>query len=119
MATLELEMALEIADTEGRAWTEAVRYAAEAAGGELVFVLPDPAEDGSDRSECAIVRLREDDETKLVSIRETDDGFEFRDEAAIDPSLRDFARSSIEVLERLRSDLDFVALPEADERAAA
>ncbi len=118
MARLEFEMALEIAEAGKLNLAEAVRDAARAAGGDLVFVLPAPREDGR-VVECAVVRLVEHDEPQLVSVTATEEGFAFSDEEAIDPQLRGLAKSSIDVFERLRSDHRVVAPLQAEERAAA
>jgi hypothetical protein len=52
----------------------------------------------------AVVRFKEDGEDRLLQIRATDAGFDFTEEAKIDPVIRGFARASIDVLERLKAD---------------
>jgi hypothetical protein len=99
---MELDMALEIIESAGVAWTEAVRQAAEAAGGDVIFVLPETAE-GAVRHR-AMVRLRDRDEERLIAVREEAEGYAVEEEAEIAPDLVEFARASIEVLERLLAD---------------
>lgn len=97
---LEFEMALEISDTGGRPLAETVKQAAQAAGGDLLFVLPAPDGDGV----TAIVRLLEDGENHFIQVRTAEQGLAIRDEGEIAPELLGFARASIDVLERLRAD---------------
>jgi hypothetical protein len=105
---LEFEMALEIGDTVNRSLTEAVRKAAEAAGGDLVFVLPALGPNGGP-VEQAVVRLVEDGSTQFVQVRGSDGGFVVSAEAEIDAGFLGFARASIDVLERLREDRSVLA----------
>lgn len=110
---LEFEMALEIGGPNEQDWTGIVRDAAEAAGGDLLFVLPYGQvrhAKGSARSadagpvEHAMVRLIEDGESRLLLVRAGAAGFHLVEEEAIEPGLVRFARASIDVLERLGAD---------------
>lgn len=109
MARLEFEMALMIVD-DGmeRPWTEVVRNAAETAGGDLICVLPAIGEDGG-IGDHALVRLPHEEDHRLVAVRQTPEGLAVRDESDIDEDLLEFARASVEVLERLRDDESFRA----------
>ncbi len=140
---LEFEMALEVAGPgdkgwgdkswDDKNWTAIVRDAAEAAGGDLLFVLPyaesrdakdgdtpvgatpDNAttDNGAPKScapqSCAMVRLLEDGESHLLLVRISTSGFHLVEETTIEPGLARFARASIEVLEQLGSDKRIVA----------
>jgi hypothetical protein len=101
---LEFEMALELG-LPGETLAEGVRRAAEATGGELVFVLPAP--DGRAR---AVVRFVEDRRTVFVEVRPDENGVQHvvADED-IDGAVLGFARASIDVMERLRADTKVVA----------
>lgn len=103
MSRLEFEMALDIAETGGMAWTDTVRLAAEATGSDFLFVLPVPSEDGG-MPECAFVRLRDGTNGRIVNVSKEAGIFSVRDEAEIDSDLLGFARASIDVLERLKAD---------------
>ena len=105
---LEFEMALEIGDTVNRSLTEIVRQAAEAAGGDLLFVLPALGPNGRP-VEQALVRLVEDESSQFVQVRASDGGLVVSAEAEIDADLLGFARASIDVLERLREDRSVLA----------
>jgi hypothetical protein len=85
-----------------------VRQAAQATGGELIFVLPDAHEDGSVRNR-AMVRLTEEEAERLIVVAELDEGYEVQEEPEIEGDLLQFARASIDVLERLRADEAIVA----------
>ncbi len=150
---LEFEMALEVAGMGDKGWgdknwgderwgderwTEIVRDAAEAVGGDLLFVLPcakspdakddsPPADANSDNSgpdnsgpencapencapeNCAMIRLLEDGESRLLLVRASKAGFHLVEETTIEPGLARFAYASIEVLERLGADKRIVA----------
>jgi hypothetical protein len=97
---LEFEMALEIGDHIDRPPAEAIHLAAQAAGWELVIVLPTPEGHGT----SAIVRLAEGNRNRFLQVEADDEGYAFFEESEIDPELLGFARSSIDVLERLRAD---------------
>ena len=103
LARLEFEMALEMSEAGDRSWTDLVRQAAQATGGDLLFVLP-AADEAGGTAEAAMVRLVEENGDRFLQVRPADTGFKFRDEAEIDPDLLGFARTSIDVLERLRAD---------------
>ncbi len=115
---LEFEMALEIVGSEDENWTAAVREAAEAAGGDLLFVLPCATDiqaadgglpAGASPVENAMVRLVEDGESRLLLVRSGAAGLHLVEEDAIDAELIRFARASIDVLERLGADKRVVA----------
>jgi hypothetical protein len=101
--SLEFEMALELCGGEDRSWTEAVKAAADAAGGDLVFVLP-AADSGGEVREHAMVRLGGREGESLLFVRQAEDGLSVLSEAEIDGEVADFARASIAVLERIRTD---------------
>ena len=97
---LEFEMALELGSSSGRPLAETVREAAEAAGGDLLFVLPAP--DG--RGNAAMVRLLEGGRNRLLQVRRAGSAYAVAEEPEINSELLVFARASIDVLERLRED---------------
>jgi hypothetical protein len=101
-------MALEIIKRGDVSWTDAVRQAAAAAGGELIFVLPAAGEDGSLRHH-AMVRLTEEESERLIVVAEEEGGYAVQEEPEIADDLLQFARASIEVLERMRADQAIVA----------
>lgn len=101
-------MVLDIIEGQDLNWADAVRQAAQASGGELIFVLPDAHEDGSVRNR-AMVRLTEDETERLIVVAERDDGYEVQEEPEIADDLIQFARASIDVLERMRADEAIVA----------
>ena len=101
--SLEFEMALELCGGEDRSWTEAVKAAADAAGGDLVFILPATDSDGEVR-EHAMVRLGEGDGGSLFFVRRAEHRLSVLSEADIDGEVADFGRASIAVLERIRTD---------------
>ena len=98
LALLEFEMALEIAEADALPAAEAVRKAAQSAGGDLVVTLPAATGDGI----TAIVRLMEDGRAQFVQVRTTEKGFSVTVEPEIDADLLGFARASTDVLERLK-----------------
>ena len=115
---LEFEMALEITAPDEENWTGIVRDAAEATGGDLLFVLPwvEDSQTGDNGApanaaliEHAMVRLVEAGESRLLLVRAGETGFHMVEEDAIEASLARFARASIDVLERLGSDKRVVA----------
>jgi hypothetical protein len=109
---LELEMALELGETDQRCWTDLVRGATKAAGGELLFVLPDP-NPGSQNRQRAMIRLREDENVRLVFVCQNDDGHTILDEHQIEPELAEFANATVNVMRHLQAD-DRVIGPLAD-----
>jgi hypothetical protein len=96
---LEFEMALEIGGT-GRPIMHRLRDAASAAGGDLLFVLPAASGNG----ETAVVRFAEADGDRLVQVRTWQETYAISEEPDMDPEVVSFARASIDVLERLKSD---------------
>lgn len=105
---MEFEMALDIIEGQDLTWADAVSEAAQATGGDLIFILPDANEDGSVRSR-AMVRLTEDESERLIIVAEREDGYDVQEEPEIADELLQFARASIEVLERLRADEAVIA----------
>ena len=101
-------MALDIIEGQDMTWAEAVREAAQATGGEIIFVLPEPGEDGAPRHR-AMVRLTDEDAERLIVVAEREGGYDVHEEPDIDEDLLQFARASIEVLERLRADEAVIA----------
>ena len=98
---MQFELALELGDTGEVAAGDLLRQAAEAVGGDIVFLLPGP--DGKGMS--AVVRMPGvDGKDSFLQVRKADTGFSVSDEAEIDPGLLGFARASVDVLERLRAD---------------
>ena len=93
-------MALELGGAGDRPFAEMVEQAAEAAGVDLLFVLPAP--DG--RGNAAIVRLMEDGQSRFLQVRREGSALAVSEEPDIDAGLLVFARASIDVLERLRDD---------------
>ena len=120
---LEFEMALEVAAPDKDNWTAIVRDAAEAAGGDLLFVLPyaeEPNTEGSKTEDSgssanptpidhAMVRLVEKGKSRLILVRAGAAGFHLVEEDTIEAGLVRFARASIDVLQRLGSDKRIVA----------
>ena len=102
MPRLEFAMALEVVTPNKSNWQAVVRDAAEAAGGDLLFVLPG-ARDATD-GEHAMVRLLEGGRNQLLLVRAGETGFQMVEEDAIEAGLARFARASIDVLERIGSD---------------
>jgi deferrochelatase/peroxidase EfeB len=105
LARLEFEMALELGDGNSLPSVEAVREAAQAAGGDVVLSLPTP--DGQGVS--AVVRLVENGHNQFVQVRSAETGFAVLSEGQIDTDLLGFARTSVEVLERLKADSSVLA----------
>jgi hypothetical protein len=97
---LEFEMALEIGGTDGRSMAERLRDAASAAGGDLLFMLPAASGNG----ETTVVRFAEGDGDRLVQVRTWQETYAIAEEPDMDPEVLSFARASIDVLERLRTD---------------
>jgi deferrochelatase/peroxidase EfeB len=98
LARLEFEMALEIAESDSASPTEALRKAAQSAGGDLVIVLPAPSGEGV----TAVVRLREGGHSLFVQVRSAEKGFAVSGESEMDPDMLGFARTSIDLLEQIR-----------------
>src|SRR5687767_9123838 len=97
---LEFEMALEIGGTGGRPMGDRLRDAAAAAGGDLLFRLPASAGSG----ETAVIRFAERDGDRLIEVRTWQENYAISEETDMGPEMLSFARASIDVLERLRSD---------------
>jgi deferrochelatase/peroxidase EfeB len=98
LATLEFEMALEIAEADALPPIEAIRKAAQSSGGDLVVALPAPSGDGL----TGVVRLTEDGRSHFVQVQNTETGFAVLDERDMDSNLLGLARASAAVLEQLK-----------------
>lgn len=79
---------------------ERFTLAAEAAGANLLFVLPAP--DGAGLR--ALVHRSEAGEDHFIQIRTADTGFEIDPEPQIDTGLLDLARASVDVFRRILAD---------------
>jgi hypothetical protein len=101
---LEFEMALDIGGGAGTP-SDAIRQAAETAGGDLLVVLPAPDGNGV----TGIVRLSDGGDTLYVEARGDGSGFTVRDETQIAAPLLSLARASFDVLQRLNADTRVVA----------
>ena len=104
---VELEMALKIGGIAGRSAEEKVRKAAITVGGDLLFVLP--ARDGPGAT--AIIRLKEKDKSRFIELRISDSAFTIVEEADIDADLLGFARTSLSVLEQLKTEREHPSAP--------
>jgi len=109
---LEQDLARCPGDGDDRPWIEQVTEAITAANGELLFVLPDPNEDGEVRQR-AMIRLPQDEEDCLVFLCQADDGFVLKTGEQIDSHLAEFARTAAIVMQYLRAD-DNVLRPLAE-----
>jgi hypothetical protein len=102
---LEFEMALELGDAGGRPFAESLQKAADAAGGEILFMLPTADGVGA----TGLLRLVDNGDSRLVQVRTGKAGLVISEEPDIDADLLGFARASIDVLERLRADRSVIA----------
>lgn len=102
---LEQELARCPDGEDDRPWIEQVTEAIAAANGELLFVLPDPVEDGEVRQR-AMIRLQEEDEDCLVFLCQADDGYVLKTGEQIETYLAEFARATAAVMQHLRADAD-------------
>jgi hypothetical protein len=102
---LEFEMALELGDAGGRPFAESLQKAADAAGGEILFMLPTADGVGA----TGLLRLVDNGASRLVQVRTGKAGLVISEEPDIDADLLGFARASIDVLERLRADRSVLA----------
>ena len=102
---IEFEMALELGEAGGRPFAESLQKAADAAGGEVLFMLPTADGVGA----TGLLRLVDNGSSRFVQVRTGGDGFIISEEADIDANLLGFARASIDVLERLRADRSVLA----------
>jgi hypothetical protein len=94
---LQLEMAIEARNTGARSLPELLADAAEAAGADLLFVLP--ATDG--KGESAVVRLSEDGIDSFLQVTVTGSTFAVSEQTEMDQILLRLARASVDVLGRL------------------
>lgn len=97
---LELELAVELGVGSGKSFNDAVQQAVESVGGDLLFVLPGADGDGT----AALLRLVEDDGSRILQVRKSGSSFAVTEEEHIDAAILGFARASIDVMERLRDD---------------
>ena len=98
-----LQIALQTAATGSRSFTDIARQAADASGGDLLFVLP--CLDGDGKSlERAAIRLRDKEKSVFFSVERASDDFVIRMDDEIEESFRGFATASVAVLEQLRDD---------------
>ena len=102
---IEFEMALELGEASGKPFSESLHKAADAAGGEVLFMLPAAGGVGA----TGLLRLKENGSSRFVQVRTGASGFIISEEADIDADLLGFARASIDVLERLRADRSVIA----------
>ncbi len=100
---LEQELARRPDIDDDRPWIEQVTEAINAANGELLFVLPDPDEDGEIRQR-AMIRLHEKEEECLVYLCQAEDGFVLKTGEQIESHLAEFARAAANVMQHLRAD---------------
>lgn len=101
---LEFELALEVSRAGGRPLWDAVRETAEAAGGDLVLLLPTPR----DPKAIAVVRLLDNGVSSFVQVKAgaAPAGgplLEISGESEMDRNVLGLARASVDVLERIRS----------------
>lgn len=101
-ARLDFEMALQVADIGSKPLAEMVGQAADAAGCDLLFVLPSP--DGAGIT--AMVHIPDCEGSCFLQVRTTEQGLLVVEETDISPDLLRFARASVNVLRRLRADQD-------------
>lgn len=110
---LEQELARFPGNGDERPWIQQITDAVTAADGELLFVLPDPDDQGEIRQH-AMIRFQEDDEDCLVFLCEGDDGFILKTGEQIESNLVEFARATATVMQHLRADAE-VLRPLAEE----
>ena len=97
---MQLKLALELADPGECSLADKIAQAAEAAGADLLFVLPAP--DGMGMS--ALVRLADEGADRFLQIRSAGTGLAIAEGEEIDPHLLSLARTSVEVLQRIGAD---------------
>src|SRR3989337_1241289 len=102
---LTFGMALELGEAGGRPFAESLQKAADAAGGEILFMLPTADGVGA----TGLLRLVDNGDSRLVQVRTGKAGLVISEEPDIDADLLGFARASIDVLERLRADRSVIA----------
>lgn len=102
---LEQELSRRPDEADDRPWIEQITDAVTAANGELLFVLPDPDEDGAVRQR-AMIRLQEEEEDCLVFLCESEDGYVLKTGEEIETHLAEFARATAAVMQHLRADAD-------------
>ncbi len=97
---LHFELALELGFASRRPLHETLWNALNTAGCDVILQLPTPDAEGVN----TVVRLRENGQEGFLLVRMEECGFDIADESDIDPDLLSFARSSIDVLDRVRAD---------------
>jgi hypothetical protein len=97
---LQLEMALESRNTGKRPLAELLADAADAAGADLLIVLPGPNGAGM----TAVLRLKEDAIDSFLQVRATESGFFVAEQPEMDQDLLRLARASVDVLGRMADD---------------
>jgi hypothetical protein len=100
LARLQLARALELADAGERPLADKIADAANAAGADLLFMLPSP--DGAGMS--AMVRFGGAGEDRFLQIRTAEAGMTISKDDEIDPDLLRLARTSVDVLQRISTD---------------
>jgi hypothetical protein len=97
---LQFELALDMSASDARPPHETLAHAAQAAGADLLFVLPAPRGNGM----TAVIRLVDDGVDHFLQVGTADAGFAVSDEAAMDQTLLGLARASVDVLQRMSAD---------------
>jgi hypothetical protein len=100
LARLQLERALRLADAGESPLADKIAEAANAAGADLLFLLPAP--DGEGMS--AIVRFGGAGADHFLQIRTGEAGMTISKDEEIDPDLLRLARTSLDVLQRISTD---------------
>jgi hypothetical protein len=96
---LRFELALESGECRGDISSERLQQAAEAAGADLLFVLPHAG-----GGVAAVIRLRGAMDERFLLVRSVDGDFTISAETEIDAGLLGFARASANVLDRVKAD---------------
>lgn len=102
LARLQLERALRLADADESPLADKIAEAADAAGADLLFVLPAP--DGEGMS--AVVRFCGAGADHFLQIRTGESGITISRDDEIDPLFLRLAQRSVDVLQRINADPD-------------
>jgi hypothetical protein len=97
---MQLELALELADSGDAPLADKIAKAAENAGADLLFMLPTP--DGEGMS--AVVRVGDDGDDRFLQIRTAETGMTVSEGEEMDPYFLRLARSSVDVLRKIGDD---------------
>lgn len=97
---MQLELALELADSGDSPLADKIAQAAENAGADLLFMLPTP--DGNGMS--AVVRVDDEGDDRFLQIRTAEAGMVVCEDEEMDPYLLRLARASVDVLRRIGDD---------------